>query len=175
MAGLSWLCLLGWLAVWASGGGKNALDYARQSILEPLGQDQVLLPADQQHAMWSGWWAPDKDGFRLSTSASPDILFRWKGESSSCVLHLRAFAMLAPGRRSQPVYAKINDAPLVGPVDVSSDGTYRFDGVGSVGSDINVLTFWLPDAGHTYRTDERLLSLGLRSAKLSCASLAPLP
>lgn len=168
LAGLSWLCLLTWLAILASGGGKSALDYATQAIVEPLGPDETLLSSDQRHAMWSGWWAPGKDGARLSTAVSPDILFRWNGQVSSCALYLHAFAMLRPGHLSQAVYVKINEAPLVGPVQVSTDGAYRFDGIGSVRPGINILTFWLPDAGPVNGTDERLLSLGLRSAKLSC-------
>lgn len=169
LAALGWLCLLMWAAIFLAGGGKGAIDYARAEIVTPLGQDQELSASDQKHALWSGWWNSNPNG-RLSTSASPDILFRWdKPAASSCTAYVRAYPVLGPGKRSQLLYAKINDAPLVGPIEIVGDQVYRIDNLGSMRPDINVLTFWLPGAGRANQLDERLLSLALRSIRFSCS------
>lgn len=173
VGGVGWLCLLGWLAVLVGGGGKNVLDYARRSIAIPLAQGQPLAASDQQRAMWSGWWSVDAGGYRLSTSRSPDILFRWDRPASSCALDVRAFPMRAAGQVSQPLYAKVNDAPLAGPVEIAADGTFRIDHVGAMREGINVLTFWLPGARRMNERDERYLALALRSVEFVCDGHGP--
>lgn len=175
LAGFGWLCLLTWLAAFFAGGGKNAIDYARASITVPLDQDQELLSSDQKRALWSGWWSAN-GGVRLSTSESPDVVFRWdKPAASSCTVYLQAYPMLAPGKRSQRLFAKINGAPLAGPIEVSSDRLYRIDDVGSVQTGMNVLTFRLPGARRANATDERLLALALRSIRFHCSDLGARP
>lgn len=175
LAGLGWLCLLTWLAIFFAGGGKNVIDYARESIAVPLGWNEELLSSDQKRALWSGWWS-SSGGLRLSTSESPDVLFRWdKPATSSCTVYLRAYPMLAPGKRSQVLFAKINDASFAGPVEMSSDQTYRIDNAGSAQPGINVLTFKLPGARRVNAADQRLLALALRSIRLDCSEHPSLP
>jgi hypothetical protein len=172
-AAVGWLCLLAWLAAYRHGGSKRALDYAQAAIVTPLGPGEVLPASDQRRAMWSGWWSAERDGVRLSTSRSPDILFRWTHAAAACDLSIAAFPKLAPGQRAQPLYARINGAPFVGPVEVAADGTYRLRGVGAVGPELNVLTLWLPQAQRMHPKDERMLALGVRSVSLACDGDAP--
>lgn len=175
LAVIGWACLLAWMAAFLHGGRKNVMDYARAWIKEPLRQGQILQAADQRLVVWSGWWSVDREGIRLSTSRSPDVLFRWARPAKACDLSITVSPRLAMGQRSQPAYAKIDDAPLVGPIDVATEGTYVLRDVGSVGTDVNVLTLWLPEAQRMHAVDERQQALGLRSMSLTCSEDAATP
>ena len=168
-AGCGWICLFGWLAALSDGGNKDVFDYAETSVKASLGSGQPLLYSDQRLAIWSGWWIADAGGFRLSTSRSPDILFRGDKSSSPCTLYIRAFPQLTLGQKSQQLYAKLNDGHFAGPVVISSDGEFRLSGIGSVRAGINVLTFWLPGARKMNDKDERLLGIALRSVRIGCS------
>ena len=169
LAALGWVLVLTWIVFFCGGGGKDVMTYAEAFLQQPLEIGASIPFSDEQRVMWSGWWSTDPGGFRLSTSVSPDLLFRRTTPASACALDMQAFPMLGPGQRFQAIYAKVNDAPLAGPAEVAADETYHVDGVGSLKEGINVLTFWIPGARRPNEFDERMLALAVRSIKLNCS------
>lgn len=162
----AWCIGLLWLGILVSGGGKSIKEYQKSNVISG-----TEIHATSINEIWSGWWSPT-DGYRLSTSLRPDLIFGWGGRVRSDCAALLSASLPDPikGYDQQLVW-RLNSGSWHGPVLIKGDSKLVLTPLGEILSGTNVLTFRLPDARVAEAPDTRLLSIALRSIRIDCPNV----